>query len=116
MVRGNSEEGFGGALKNRAEVPSTFEMRTILVLGQMKKWGLGSLDVKTSLMYAELVEEEDGVTVVFPPPVLVRLGLVKPGVMWLLKKALYGLRDGTEAMGHHARCNNEVDEDKGWKS
>ena len=57
-VWGNLEEGFGGALKNRAEVPSTFEMRTILALGQMRKRGIGSLDVKTAFLYAELIEEE----------------------------------------------------------
>ena len=43
-------------------------------------------------MYAELIEEEDGIVIVQPPAVLVRLGLVPQGVMWKLKKALYGLR------------------------
>merc|ERR1712026_570679 len=75
-VCGNFEEGFGGALKNRAEVPSTFEMRTIVALGQRRAWGVGSLDVSTAFLYAELVEEEDGVIVVYPPPILIRLGLV----------------------------------------
>ena len=98
-VCGNFEEGFGGALKNRAEVPSTFEMRTILALGQRHAWGVGSLDVSTAFLYAELVEEEDGVIVVYPPPILIRLGLVQPGVMWLLKKALYGLRVAPKRWG-----------------
>eukprot|EP00975_Prorocentrum_lima_P023770 5002814-Prorocentrum_lima.AAC.1 len=42
-------------------------------------WSLGSLDVKTAFLYAELNEEEDGIIVVQPPAVLVRLGLVEPG-------------------------------------
>ena len=54
-------------MKNRAEVPRTFEMRTMLAIGQMRKWGIGSLDVKTAFLYAELVEKEDGVIVVSPP-------------------------------------------------
>ena len=54
-------------MKNRAEVPRTFEMMTMLAIGQMRKWGIGSLDVKTAFLYAELVEEEDGVIVVSPP-------------------------------------------------
>eukprot|EP00974_Lingulodinium_polyedra_P025586 2474260-Lingulodinium_polyedra.AAC.1 len=41
--------------------------------------------------YAELNEEEDGIVIVQHPTILVRMGLVKPGVMWKLKKALYGL-------------------------
>eukprot|EP00974_Lingulodinium_polyedra_P068127 6596970-Lingulodinium_polyedra.AAC.1 len=52
-----------------------------------EKWSLGSLDVKTAFLYAELNEEEDGIIVVQPPAVLVRLGLVRPGVFWKLKKA-----------------------------
>ena len=57
-----------------------------------KGWGIGSLDVKTAFLYAELDEEEDGIIVVQPPSILVRLGLVRPGILWELKKALYGLR------------------------
>ena len=53
---------------------------------------VGSLDVKTAFLYAELNEEEDGILVVQPPSLLVRMGLVEPGIMWKLKKALYGLR------------------------
>ena len=50
-------------------------MRTMLAIGQMRKWGIGSLDVKTVFLYAELVEEEDGVIVVSPPsPSPIRAG------------------------------------------
>ena len=50
--------------------------------------------------------------IVQPPAVLVRMGLVKPGVMWKLNKALYGLRcapkrwgEKRDAMLKEARCS-----------
>ena len=90
---GNFEPGsVGKDLRNRAEVPNTFEMRTLLALGAERSWSIGSLDVKTAFLYADLIEEEDGIVVVQPPALLARLGLVKPNVQWKLKKALYGLR------------------------
>ena len=61
-------------------------------MGADKGWSVGSLDVKTAFLYAELNEEEDGILVVQPPSLLVRMGLVEPGIMWKLKQALYGLR------------------------
>ena len=43
---GNFEQGtVGKDLQNRAEVPSTFEMRTMLALGAKEDWSVGSLDV-----------------------------------------------------------------------
>ena len=48
--------------------------------------------MKTAFLYAELIEEEDGIVIVQPPSILVRMGLVEPGIMWTFKKALYGLR------------------------
>ena len=102
---GNFEPGsIAKDLENRAEVPTTFELRTLLALGSLgeqvsawghgspecrkQPWSLGALDVNTAFLYAELIEEEDGIVVVQPPAILVRLGLVPPGVLWKLKKAL----------------------------
>ena len=82
----------GEDLQNRAEVPSTYGVRTLLAIGAEKGWSSGSLDVKTAFLYAELNVEEDGIMVVPPPSILVRMGLVEPGIMWKLKKALCGLR------------------------
>ena len=56
----------GKGIYNRAEVPSTFEMRTRLALGTEQEWSIVSLDVKTAFLYAELNEEEDGAIVVQP--------------------------------------------------
>ena len=109
VVCGNCEPGsIANDIHNRAEVPTTFELRTLLALGslgeqvtawnhgepasQRQPWSLGALDVKTAFLYAELNEEEDGIVVAQPPAILVRLGLIPPGTPWLLNKALYGLR------------------------
>ena len=113
---GNFEPGsIAKDLINRAEVPTTFEMRTLLALGSLgeqvpqgeqgssrcrkQPCSVGALDVKTAFLYAELIEEEDGIVVVQPPAILVRMGLVPPGVMWKLDKALYGLRCAPKPWG-----------------
>ena len=76
-----------------------------------KEWSIGSLDVRTAFLYAELDDEEDGIFLVQPPAILVRMNLVKPGVLWKLKKALYGLRCAPKKWGQtryvtlqHSEC------------
>ena len=97
---GNFEPGsIGKNIQNRAEVPNTFEMRIMRALAAQEGWSLGSLDVKAAFLCAELDEEEGGVIIVQPPTILVRLGLAKPGVLWQLKKALYGLRCAPKRSG-----------------
>eukprot|EP00975_Prorocentrum_lima_P027778 5840657-Prorocentrum_lima.AAC.1 len=41
---------------------------------------------------APLDPVEDGIILVQPPSLLVKLGIVQPGALWKLKKSLYGLR------------------------
>ena len=51
----------GQDLQNRAEVPNTYAMRTLLALGAEKGWSIGSIDAKTAFLYAELNAAEDGI-------------------------------------------------------
>ena len=61
-VCGNFEnDTVGNDLSNRAEVPTTFELKTMLSLGTEKGWSIGSLDIHTAFLYAELCED-DGIT------------------------------------------------------
>eukprot|EP00971_Amphidinium_carterae_P049185 969376-Amphidinium_carterae.1 len=59
-------------------------------------WMVASADISTAFLYASL--HQDDVVLGFqtiyvrPPKVLVTIGLVKPGILWKLKKSLYGLR------------------------
>ena len=60
MLCGSVEKDtVGQGLSNRAEVPTTFELTTMLALGTEKGWGVGSLGIMTTFLYAELCGEED---------------------------------------------------------
>ena len=91
----------GKDVANRAEVPATFEMRMLLALSQLHGWDVGSLDIKTTFLHAPLSDENDGIYLVRPPEIIVRLGLIKEGVFWKLRKVLYGLRSGPKKWGDH---------------
>ena len=70
-----------------------------MALGEVQNWSVGALNVKTAFLHAELNDEEDDIYLVMPPPQLIKLGFVKPGVYWKLKKVLYGLRSGPKRWG-----------------
>eukprot|EP00971_Amphidinium_carterae_P327602 6459044-Amphidinium_carterae.1 len=59
-------------------------------------WMVASADISTAFLYAALHQDDVklGFTTVYvrPPKVLVTIGLVQPGILWKLKKSLYGLR------------------------
>ena len=81
-VCGNGEEGTHGQMdENRAEVPSTFEMKTLLAMAEKENWVVGALDIKTAFLHAELDDEEDGIYCVHPPKLLTRNGLVGSGTV-----------------------------------
>ncbi len=67
----------------------------------MDGWSLRLLDVNTAFLYAALDDEEDGVFIVRPPSLYVKLGLVKTHVYWKVQKVLYGFRSGPQKWGLH---------------
>ena len=67
----------GKDIEHRAEVPDTLEMRIMLTPGTEKGWSIGSLDVKSAFLPADLNEGDDGPIVVQPPTILLRMGLAK---------------------------------------
>ena len=70
-------------------------LRTLISLASLQGWAVASWDVSTALLYAQL--PEDHTVYCRPSNALVRLGLVQPGVVWKLNKALYGLRTSPKA-------------------
>ena len=78
-----------------ANTPSFPMLRTLISLASLQRWAVASWDVSTAFLYAQL--PEDHVVYCHPPNALIRLGLVQPGVVWKLNKALYGLRTSPKA-------------------
>ena len=78
-----------------AKTPSFPMLRTLISLASLQRWAVASWDVPTAFLYTQLPEEN--IVYCGPPNVPVRLGLVQPGVVWKLNKALYGLRTSPKA-------------------
>ena len=78
-----------------ANTPSFPMLRVLVSLASLHGWSVASWDVSTAFLYASLPEEQE--VYCRPPNVLIRLGLVQPGIVWKLKKALYGLRTSPKA-------------------
>ena len=74
-------------------------LRVLVKTAADRKWSMGKLDIKTAFLNADLrrIYENDTTgnakkIAVMPPPYLVQLGLAESDEIWLLDKALYGLR------------------------
>ena len=72
-VCGNFEEGVGHDPFNRSEVPSSYELRTLLVLAIEAGWDIGALDIRTAFLNADLDDEMDPIYLVTLPALLAKL-------------------------------------------
>ena len=52
---------------------------------------LSSVDISAAFLNAGLDPKQ--VVVITPPSILIRMGIVAQGTIWLVKKAMYGLRE-----------------------
>ena len=77
--------------------PSTILITTKLAL--MKGWSLSKHDVKGAFLEAPIPDGQ--IIVVQPPAQWVRWDIVKPGTLWTLQKAVYGLRQSPKWWGDH---------------
>eukprot|EP00971_Amphidinium_carterae_P145375 2880667-Amphidinium_carterae.1 len=71
-------------------------LRLALAMASVFGWTVASADISTAFLYASLHQEDVrlGFDTVYvrPPKILVTIGLVEEGILWKLKKSLYGLR------------------------
>ena len=68
-------------------------------VSQNETWGISTLDVKTAFLNADMPTKPAEQVYVAPPAIFVQFGLVKPGTIWRLKKAVYGLRQSPRLWG-----------------
>ena len=61
-------------------------------------WSVLGLDISTAFLNAPLLYNSDGKRMLIrPPAIFVEAGLVEPGDMWIVEKAVYGLREAPRA-------------------
>ena len=68
-------------------------------VSQDETWGISTLDVKTAFLNADMPTEPAEQVYVAPPAIFVQFGLVKPGTIWKLNEAVYGLRQSPRLWG-----------------
>ena len=68
-----------------------------LRLAMVRKWSVGTMDVKHAFMTEDI--PKDMLIVVRPLQIWVDLGLVKPGTLWICLRAIYGLRQSPRIWG-----------------
>ena len=77
-------------LENSSANPSQEIVRLLIsMLARHPEWVALVLDIACAFLNAELGDEK---VLIRPPPVLVRMGLIAPHVLWLALRAIYGLR------------------------
>ncbi|CAJ1343369.1 unnamed protein product, partial [Effrenium voratum] len=98
VVCGNHVEGdtFAGGTDITA-------IRLQVKVAMEKKWTMSALDIKSAFLNADLHEEKEPENLVAmrPPTIMVRLGYAEPGELWLIDKAMYGLRQSPRRWSDH---------------
>ena len=63
----------------------------MLSLAWSKETTWSSIDITSAFLNADI--HDDDTVLVTPPPILVKMDIVKPNAVWHVKKAIYGLRE-----------------------
>ena len=66
-------------------------LRTLIASGWQKGKVIASMDITAAFLHAEMPKNRW--VVIAPPAALVNLGLLKPDELWVVEKALYGLKE-----------------------
>ena len=67
-------------------------MRTAIRIAALKKWTVRTKDVSTAFLNADYVIKGE-MLLLRPPYIYVKAGLVEADEFWLVKKAIYGLKE-----------------------
>ena len=63
----------------------------MISLACSKETTWSSINITSAFLNADI--HDDDTVLVTPPPILVKLDIVKPNTVWHVKKAIYGLRE-----------------------
>ena len=66
-------------------------LRLTLSLASAPETTWSSVDITSAFLNADIHEED--IVLVTPPPILVKMNIVKPNTVWHVKKAICGLRE-----------------------
>ena len=66
-------------------------LRLMLSLACSKETTWSSVDITSAFLNADI--HDDDTVLITPPPILVKMDIVKPNTVWRVKKAIYGLRE-----------------------
>ena len=66
-------------------------LRLLLSLACSKETTWSSVDITSAFLNADIHDEDT--VLITPPPILVKMDVVKPNTVWHVKKAIYGLRE-----------------------
>ena len=88
-----------------ANTPSFPMLRVLVSMASLHGWSVASWGIPTAFLHAPLQKGQEAYCC--PPNVLINLGLVQPGVVWKLKKALYGLPTSPKAWEETGRASME---------
>ena len=66
-------------------------LRLVLSLASAQDTIWSSIDITSAFLNADV--HEDDTVLVTPPPILVKMNIVKPNTLWHVKTAIYGLQE-----------------------
>ena len=73
-------------------------LRLMLSLSFSAETTWSSIDITSAFLNADIHDDET--VLVTPPPILVKMDIVKPNTVWRVKKAIYGLREAPRLWQH----------------
>ena len=76
-------------------------LRAVLRKAAHENWGIATTDVRRAFLNAPRLEKGGRVTLVDPPMLLEKMGITKPGEVWRVTGALYGLCESPHDWSMH---------------